>query len=102
MGFPSTRAAFLQGLEMPSYKARSPDKRKAIVAKICRELSVHALLEGEIFYPAFKAAVKDHELVPEALVEHESVKNLIALAEGLAARWRPVNRSSWRSVRDAG
>lgn len=64
-------------------KARSTEKKKAIVTKICTELTVHTQLEEEIFYPAFKAALEDHELVPEANVEHEAVKNLIAKLEGL-------------------
>ncbi len=64
-------------------KARSADKKKAIVAKICTELSIHTQIEDEIFYPAFKAALKDRELVPEATVEHASVKDLIAQVEGV-------------------
>ncbi|KQW46566.1 MULTISPECIES: hemerythrin domain-containing protein [unclassified Roseateles] len=59
-------------------KARSANRKKQIVATICQELTVHAQLEEEIFYPAFKAALKDKELVPEATVEHASVKDLIA------------------------
>lgn len=64
-------------------KARSPEKKKAIVAKICTELTVHAQLEEEIFYPAFKEALQDHALVPEANVEHGAVKALIAQVEGV-------------------
>lgn len=64
-------------------KARSPKKKKAIVAKICTELTVHTQLEEEIFYPAFKDALSDHELVPEAHVEHDAVKDLIAQVEGV-------------------
>ena len=63
-------------------KARSPSRKTAIVAEICKELTVHAQLEEEIFYPAVKAALKDRELVPEANVEHASVKDLIAQVEG--------------------
>jgi hemerythrin-like domain-containing protein len=59
-------------------KARSVNRKKQIVATICHELTVHTTLEEEIFYPAFKAALKDKELVPEANVEHASVKDLIA------------------------
>jgi hemerythrin superfamily protein len=59
-------------------KARSTSRKKQIVATICHELTVHTALEEEIFYPAFKAAMKDKELVPEAQVEHQSVKDLIA------------------------
>lgn len=73
----------VSGLFEDFEKTRSPDKKKAIVAKICTELKVHAQLEEEIFYPAFKAALQDHELVPEATVEHDSVKDLIAQVEGV-------------------
>lgn len=59
-------------------KARSDRRKKEIVASICLELTVHATLEEEIFYPAFKEALKDRELVPEAHVEHAAVKDLIA------------------------
>jgi len=62
--------------------SRSSAKKKALVAQICEELTVHAELEEEIFYPAVKAALKDKELVPEAVVEHASIKDLIAQVEG--------------------
>ncbi len=58
--------------------ARSAARKKTIVATICQELSLHAQVEEEIFYPAVKAALKDKELVPEAQVEHASLKELIA------------------------
>ncbi len=58
--------------------ARSANVKRRLVATICQELTVHATLEEEIFYPAVKAALKDKELVPEARVEHASVKDLIA------------------------
>jgi len=64
-------------------KARSSDKKRSIVAEICTALGVHAQIEEEIFYPAVKAALKDKELVPEALVEHASLKSLIAEVEGV-------------------
>ena len=64
-------------------KARSAEKKTTIVAQICTELGIHAQIEEEIFYPAVKAALKDKELVPEALVEHASLKALIAEVEGV-------------------
>ena len=63
-------------------KTRSDARKAAIVAQICKELTVHTEIEEEIFYPAVKAALKDHELIPEANVEHASVKDLIAQVEG--------------------
>jgi hypothetical protein len=59
-------------------KTRSASKKRSLVASICQELSVHAQVEEEIFYPAVKAALKDKELVPEAQVEHATLKELIA------------------------
>jgi hemerythrin-like domain-containing protein len=53
-------------------------EKKALIDEICRALSVHAQIEEELFYPAVKAALKDSVLVPEATVEHEGVKDLIA------------------------
>jgi len=64
-------------------KTRSTPKKTALVAEICTALSVHAQIEEEIFYPAVKAALKDKLLVPEATVEHASVKDLIAQIEGV-------------------
>jgi hemerythrin superfamily protein len=64
-------------------KTRSIPKKKALVAEICTALSVHAQIEEEIFYPAVKAALKDKLLVPEATVEHNSVKELIAQLVGV-------------------
>ncbi len=63
-------------------KSRSATKKQAIVANICLELSVHATLEEEIFYPAVRAALKDRELVPEAIVEHATLKEFIAKVDG--------------------
>jgi hemerythrin-like domain-containing protein len=63
-------------------KTRSVPNKKALVAEICTALSVHAQIEEEIFYPAVKTALKDKLLVPEATVEHASLKDLIAQLEG--------------------
>lgn len=63
-------------------KARAPSKKMQLVSKICTELSVHAQVEEEIFYPAVKLALKDKLLVPEAIVEQDTMKDLIAQVEG--------------------
>ena len=64
-------------------KSRSPAKKKQLVAQICLELTAHAQVEEEIFYPEVQAALRDKELVPEAKVEHQSIKDLIASVEGV-------------------
>ncbi|NML26725.1 hemerythrin domain-containing protein [Zoogloea sp. G-4-1-14] len=73
----------VSGLFADYEKSDSSKKRKALVAEICSELSVHAQIEEEIFYPAVKKALKDKLLVPEATVEHAGVKGLIAQIEGV-------------------
>jgi len=65
-------------------QTKSAARKTSIVARICKELTVHAQIEEEIFYPAVKAALKDKKLVPEATVEHAAVKDLIAEVEGRA------------------
>jgi hemerythrin superfamily protein len=60
----------------------SADQKKELAAKICTELTVHATAEEEIFYPAVANGVEDAgELVPEAKVEHESLKSLVSQIE---------------------
>ncbi len=61
----------------------SSSKKKQLVDQICKELSIHAQVEEEIFYPAVQKATKDHELVPEAMVEHSTLKDLIAEVKGV-------------------
>jgi hemerythrin superfamily protein len=62
---------------------RSSAKKRAIVDQICSELTLHAQVEEELFYPTVKKALKDKTLVPEAAVEHATLKNLIAQVEGV-------------------
>ena len=65
--------------------AREAD-RKAIAMKICAELTVHAQIEEEIFYPALQEAVPDTAgLLKEAQAEHQQAKDLIAQIQGLGA-----------------
>ncbi len=64
-------------------KTRSEAKKKDLAAEICIGLSVHMRIEEDIFYPAIKQALKekDKELVPEARVEHATLKQLISQVE---------------------
>jgi hemerythrin-like domain-containing protein len=63
-------------------KTRSGDRKKAIAEQICNELTVHAQIEEEIFYPAARGAIREKDLIAEATVEHQSAKDLIAQIEG--------------------
>ena len=73
----------VSGLFAEFEKTRSAARKKSIVATICSELSVHAQVEEEVFYPAVKAALKDKELIPEAVVEQATMKDLIGQIEGV-------------------
>ena len=63
-------------------KARSNTKEK-LAQQICDALTVHAQIEEEIFYPAAREALGEEgeDLLNEAKVEHESLKELIAKIE---------------------
>jgi hemerythrin superfamily protein len=56
----------------------SSDEKAVLAAEICLELTVHAQVEEEIFYPAVREATDDDDLMDEAEVEHASAKDLIA------------------------
>ena len=73
----------VSGLFSEFEKTKSNAEKKRLVSKICKELTVHAQIEEEIFYPAVKIALKDKELVPEARVEHQSLKSLIEQVKGV-------------------
>lgn len=58
------------------------DERKAeLVDEICYELTLHTMVEEEIFYPALRAAIGDDDLMDEAEVEHAGVRELISQLE---------------------
>jgi Hemerythrin HHE cation binding domain len=59
-------------------KSRSAARKTQLRQQICLELTVHAQIEEEIFYPAVAEALRDKKMVPEAIVEHQSIKDLIA------------------------
>jgi hemerythrin superfamily protein len=61
-----------------SKAASSPQKKRELANEICMELTVHAQIEEEIFYPGLRDAIKESDLLDEAEVEHASAKDLIA------------------------
>jgi hypothetical protein len=58
-------------------KAKGAERKKALAQEICMELSIHATIEEEIFYPACKGKVEEDRL-SEAYVEHDGAKVMIA------------------------
>ena len=60
--------------------AKGNDRKQAIAKQICTELTIHTMIEEEIFYPACKGAVEEDKM-DEAYVEHDGAKVLIAEIE---------------------
>jgi hypothetical protein len=58
-------------------KAGGDGRKRTLAEEICLELSVHAQIEEEIFYPACEGKV-DEDLLKESYVEHDGAKVLIA------------------------
>jgi len=52
-------------------------RRKALAEQICMELTIHAKLEEELFYPPVREAIRDDDLMDEAEVEHAAARDLI-------------------------
>ena len=70
--------------ELAGSKARGVAQKKMDLAQtICKELSAHAQVEEEIFYPALRAVLKETDILAEAEVEHAGAKDLIAQIEGM-------------------
>ncbi len=61
-------------------KASGDGKKERIARQICTELTIHAQIEEEIFYPACEGKVEE-DLLKEAYVEHDGAKVLIAAIE---------------------
>ena len=55
-----------------------PQAKLHLAQIICMELTLHSMVEEEIFYPAFAHATGDEQLVEHARKEHQHVKELIA------------------------
>lgn len=61
--------------------AKGEGRKEKLARRICLELTVHTMIEEEIFYPACEGKLEDEDLLKEAYVEHDSAKLLIAEIE---------------------
>lgn len=78
----AVKKMFKEFEELMESKARAAkQKRLDLAMQICKELTVHAQIEEEIFYPAVRAVIKETDLLAEAEVEHQTAKDLIAQIE---------------------
>lgn len=57
-------------------KSKSTSVKAKLAQQICMELTIHATIEEEIFYPAVKGQVED-DMLDEAYVEHDGAKMMI-------------------------
>lgn len=65
--------------------ARGEGRKEKLARQICLELSVHASIEEEIFYPACQGTVEE-DLLKESYVEHDAAKLLIAEIEAASGQ----------------
>lgn len=80
----AVKKMFKEYEELTQSRARDADQKKAELARrICQELTAHARIEEEIFYPALREALPDTDLIAEAEVEHQTAKDLIAQIEAV-------------------
>ena len=61
-------------------KASGDGRKQKLALEICKELTIHTILEEEIFYPAVEGKV-DEDLLKESFVEHDAAKVLVAEIE---------------------
>jgi hemerythrin superfamily protein len=71
-------------------ESEAKDQMEQAAARICEELTVHATVEEELFYPAVAARAggedeKAEDSVKEANEEHALVKTLVSELEGMSA-----------------
>jgi len=76
--------------ELESTTERGVKTREALFATIKGELTVHEIIEEEIFYPELKAHPKAKDIVLEGYEEHHVVDLLMAELEAL-----PVDHETW-------
>jgi hemerythrin superfamily protein len=59
-----------------------PAQKQNLATQICAMLTVHATIEEEIFYPAVRKLDDEvRDLVAEAAVEHQSLKDIVGRLE---------------------
>lgn len=64
--------------EMKEENSEDEEALQLLVETACAELTIHAQVEEEVFYPAAREAIDDMDLLDEAEVEHASARQLIS------------------------
>jgi hypothetical protein len=76
--------------ELESTTERGVRTREELFSRIKGELTIHEVIEEEIFYPALKEHPKAKDIVLEGYEEHHVVDTVMAELEGL-----PVDDERW-------
>jgi hemerythrin-like domain-containing protein len=76
--------------ELESTTERGVKTREELFSTIKGELTIHEIIEEEIFYPALREHPKAKDIVLEAYEEHHVVDTVMAELEGL-----PVDDEKW-------
>jgi hemerythrin superfamily protein len=67
------------------FERTSGSAKERLARTICEELTLHAQLEEDVFYPAVREAIEDEEMMNEAEIEHGTAKDLIGKIESSSA-----------------
>jgi hypothetical protein len=67
----------VEDLFAKALKATDSARKRELVTQICTKLTIHAMIEEEIFYPACTGQTED-DIIDEAYVEHDGAKVLIS------------------------
>ena len=73
----AVHAMFEAYRELVAAHAPAP-QRRTLAEEICIELTIHARLEEELFYPAVRDALNDDELLDDAEDAHGSQREFVA------------------------
>lgn len=79
----AVKKMFTEFEELTEARGNTREKKRMLAERICLELTVHAQIEEEIFYPAIRKAIKEDLMMNEAKVEHTTAKDLIAQIQGM-------------------
>src|SRR5947207_15156712 len=64
-------------------ESENDEEMATLVACVCSALTVHAQIEEELFYPAIRQLPEAADMVDEAAVEHQMIKDLVAQLEAM-------------------
>jgi len=59
------------------FESANEDRKFELAGRICQALTAHATIEEEIFYPQVREAIDAEDLMTEAEIEHDTIKQLI-------------------------